>query len=84
MQAEDLVVDQGGQGKVVEEIGKELPDVRIAILAQALVVETIDLGDLARFVIATKDGYAGGVANLEGDKESDGLDRIVAAIDVVT
>ncbi len=47
MQAEDLVVDQGGQRKVIEEIGKELPDIRIAILAQALIIETIDLGDLA-------------------------------------
>lgn len=46
METEDLVVDEGGEGEVVEEVGKILPDIGVAVLAQALVVEAVDLGDL--------------------------------------
>jgi hypothetical protein len=42
------------------------------------------LGDLSRFVIATEDGDALWVSNLEGDEKRDRLDRVVAAVDVVT
>lgn len=84
MQAEDLVVDEGGEGKVVEEVGKVLPDIGVAILAEALVVEAVDLGDLAGLVVATEDGDALGVSNLEGDKEGYCLNRVVATVDIVT
>ena len=41
MQAENLVVDHGGKGQIVEELGEDLPYVRISVLSQTLVVETI-------------------------------------------
>lgn len=47
----DLVVDQGGQREVVEQVGEEFPDVGVAVLAQTLVVEAVDLGDLSRLVV---------------------------------
>lgn len=46
VEAEDLIVDKGGKGEVVEEICKVFPDIGIAVLAQTLVVEAIDLSDL--------------------------------------
>lgn len=51
VEAEDLVVDEGSEGKEVEEVGEVLPHVRVAVLAQALVVEAVDLGDLAGLVV---------------------------------
>lgn len=84
MKTEDLVVDEGGQGKVVEEVCEVLPDVGVAVLSEAFVVEAVDLGNLAGFVVATEDGDAGGVSNLEGDKEGDGLNGVVASIHVVS
>jgi hypothetical protein len=63
MQAEDLVLDESGKGEEVEEVGEVFPDICVAILSEAFVVETIDLGDLAGFVIATEDGDALGVAD---------------------
>ena len=47
MKAEDLVLDEGGEGQEVEEVGEVFPDVGIAILSQAFVVETVHLSDLA-------------------------------------
>lgn len=83
MQAEDLVVNEGGEGEIVEEVGEGFPDVGVTVLAQALVVEAVDLGDLARLVVAPQDGNALGVSDLEGDEEGDGFDGVVAAIYVV-
>lgn len=55
MKAEDLVVDEGGEGKVIEEIGEVLPNVCISVFSKALVVKTVNLGNLTRFVVTTED-----------------------------
>lgn len=54
MQAENLAVNQSRQWQVVKQVREELPHVRIAIFAQALVVEAVDLGDLAGLVVAAQ------------------------------
>ena len=84
MQAKDLVLDEGGEGQVVEEIGEVFPDVCVAVFTEAFVIEAVDLGDLAGLVVATEDGYSLGVANFEGDEQGDGLDGEVTTVDVVT
>jgi len=84
VQAENLIVDEGSKGEVVEEIGEILPHVSVAIFPEALVIKAIDLGDLAGLVVATEDGDALRISDLEGDEESHSLDGIVASVDVVT
>ena len=83
VKAEDLILDQGGQGQVVEQIGEVLPDVGVAIFPEALIVEAVDLGDLAGLVVSAKDGDALRVSDLEGDEEGDRLNRVVASVDIV-
>jgi hypothetical protein len=83
VEAEDLVVDKGGEGEVVEEIREILPYVRIAVFAETLIIEPIDLCNLAGFVVATEDGDALGVSDFEGYKESDGLDGIITSINII-
>jgi hypothetical protein len=79
----DLVLDKGGEGEAVEEVGEEAPDVRIPVLTQALVVKAIHLRDLPRLMVPAEDGDTVGVAQLECHEEGDGLDGVVAAVDVV-
>lgn len=68
METENLVIDECGEGKVVEEVGKALPDTRVAVLTQALIVEAVNLCDLAGLVIATKDCDALWVTNLKSNE----------------
>ena len=83
VEAEDLVVDEGGERQVVEEVGEVLPDVCVAVLTEALVVKAVDLGDLARLVVSTEDGDTLWVADLEGNEEGNSLDGVVATVDIV-
>jgi hypothetical protein len=83
VEAEDLVVDQGSEGKVVEEIGEVLPYVGIAVFSKALIIKPIDLCDLAGLVVATEDGDALRISNFQSHKESDGFNGIVTSINII-
>ena len=83
MEAEDLVVDEGSEGEVVEKVCEVFPYVRIAILSEALIVEAIDLGDLAGFVVATEDCDALRVSNFESNEEGDSLNGVITSINIV-
>lgn len=64
VQAEDLAVDESRQRQEVKQIGEVLPYGRVAVFAEALVVEAVHLGDLAGFVVAAEDCYSLAVPNL--------------------
>mmetsp|Transcript_10129 Transcript_10129/g.20593 ORF Transcript_10129/g.20593 Transcript_10129/m.20593 type:complete len:302 (-) Transcript_10129:249-1154(-) len=81
--AEELVVYDGGDGQKVEQIRDHLPHVRRAVLPQALVVEAVHLGDLARLVVAPDDRDALGVPHLEGEHDLNSLHRVVPSVHVV-
>ena len=83
MEAEDLVVDESGEREVVKEVGEVLPDIGVAVLAEALVIEAVHLSNLARFVVAAENGDAGGVSDLECDEEGNGLDGVVSTVNIV-
>lgn len=46
-----LFVDQGRQGKIIEEVCEVFPHVGVAVLPQALVVEAIHLCDLPALMV---------------------------------
>lgn len=79
-----LVVDQGGQRKIVEKVGEELPNVRIAIFSKTLIIKAINLGDLSRLMVTPKNGDPLGIANFKSNKKCDCLNRVISSIDVVT
>lgn len=81
--AEDLLLDDGADGEVVEDVGAVAPNVDGAVLAEALVVEAVNLSDLAGFVVTSNKTDAGRILDLEEEKEKEGLDGVVAAIDEI-
>lgn len=78
-----LLLDQRSQWQVIKQICESLPDVGVAILAQALIIEAIDLCDLARLVVATENGDTILVADLECHQQGHSLDRVVATVHIV-
>ena len=79
-----LVLDEGSEGKVVEEVGEVSPYIGVSVLAETFVVEPVHLRDLPRFVVPAKDGHSVAVPQLKRNEESDSLDGVVASVDVVT
>ena len=65
VEAEYVIIDEGRQGEVVKEVGEELPNVGASVLANALVVEAVDLRNLPGFVVAAKDEDSVGISHLE-------------------
>jgi hypothetical protein len=54
--AENFTINNGGEDKEIENLAAGLPDRRIAVFLLALLVETVNLSDLARLVVASDEG----------------------------
>jgi hypothetical protein len=67
VEAENLILDEGCEREVIEEVRKILPDVGVAVFPQTLIIEAIDLCNLARFVISAKNGNSLRISNFEAN-----------------
>lgn len=65
VQAEYLPVHQRGQRQEIEQIREVFPHGRVAVLAQAFVVEAVYLSDLTGLVVSSQDGYSLAVSDLQ-------------------
>ena len=65
MDAEDLAVDDCTEDEEVEHLAAGLPDRCIPILLLAFFIESVDLSDLTRFVVAANKGNAIRVSKAE-------------------
>lgn len=83
MHAKDFVVDDAGEGEIIEHISEVVPDCRVAVFATAFGVEAVGLSDAAGFVVAADEVHALRVAEFEADEEGDRFDAEEAAVDVV-
>jgi hypothetical protein len=80
---EDLLVDDSGDGKAVEAIGKGLPQLDV-VATLALVVKAIDTVDRGALVVTSEDEEVFGVLDLVGEEQADGLKRLLTSVDVIT
>lgn len=78
-----MVVDKGGEGEEVKEIGEESPNIGVPVFSETLIIESIHLGDLPRLMVASEDGDAVSIAQLHRYKQGDGFNGVVASVDVV-
>jgi hypothetical protein len=80
---EDLLVDDSGDGKAVEAVGESLPELDV-VTTLALIVEAVNTVDRSALVVATEDEEVLRVLDLVSQQEADGLERLLATVDVVT
>jgi hypothetical protein len=80
---ENLLVNDGSDGKAVEAVGKSLPQLNV-IATLALVVESIDTVDGGALVVTSEDEEVFGVLDLVGEEQADGLKRLLTSVDVIT
>jgi len=80
---EDLLINDGGDGQAVEAVGESLPKLDV-IASLALVVETVDTVDGSALVVTTENEEVLGVLDLVSQQKADGLERLLATVDVVT
>jgi hypothetical protein len=80
---EYLVVDDAGEGKVVEHVGEVMPDSSVTVLTAALCIKAVGLGNSSRLVVATDEMDAVRIAEFETDQQRDGFDTEEATINVV-
>ena len=83
MHAENLLIHDSCQRKEVHYFGAISPNIHTAILAQTLVIESVHLRDLARFVIASDQGDILRVPNFECEQQEECLHRVEASVDKV-
>lgn len=80
---ENLLINDGGNRQTVEAISKSLPQLNV-VAALALVVESIDTVDRSALVVATQNEEVLGILDLVGEQEADGLERLLATVDIIT
>ena len=69
MDTENFVVNNGCEGEIIEDLSAVAPDIDTSILAEAFVVETINLRDLTRFMVSTDQSDAFWVSDLKGEQK---------------
>lgn len=84
MDAEDLVVNDGGQAQVVKDLSAVSPHIYRAVLLQALIVKSIHLSNLSGLMVATNQGNAIGVSHFQCKQQKESLNTIVSSINEVS
>lgn len=70
MYTEDTIVNDGRQTQIVKDLTTVSPDIGRSKLLEALVVESIDLCNLSRFVVATNESNPVWVSDLISREKS--------------
>lgn len=81
---EYLGFNESSEREVEEDIREVFPDVFIAVLLVALIVETIDLVDFTILVVASQDCHAVFIADFQREDQRNSFDGIRTAIHVVS
>lgn len=53
MDTEDAIIDNGGEREVIEDVGAVSPYIERAVLSQAFIIKSVDLGNLSALVVSS-------------------------------
>jgi hypothetical protein len=82
--AQHLVVDDGSDGKKVEDLAAVAPGVCISVFVLTFVVEAVDLRDLPRFVVAPEKSYLVRPSGFEEQQSGKGFQTVVTSVNKVS
>lgn len=82
--AKNLTIDQSSKGQVVKDLSAVLPGIGAGVLLLALIVEAVDLSDLARLVVAAQQRNLLRIPRLEYQEQGKGLQAVVSSVNKVT
>lgn len=80
MDAEDAIVDDGGEREVIEDVSAVSPNIERAVLPQTFIVKSVDLGDLPALVVSPDQRDQIGIADFIGEEQQKGLDAVEAPV----
>lgn len=80
--ADDLVVDDGGDGETVEALGEGLPEAD-AVAAFALVVEAVDSVNGGALVVSSEEEEVVGKLDFVAEEKADCLHALLPSVNVV-
>lgn len=80
---ENLALDNSSDAKKVEHFCAVLPGVGVTVLAHGLIIEAINLGDLASLVVASQKSDVSWILQLQAQKQLECLNRIKSAVDKI-
>ncbi len=83
MDAKNFAFNLGTDAKVVKNFAAVFPGIQVTVLAYDFVVEAVSLGDSTRLVIASEEGDASRVLQLQAHQKLEGLDRVEATINEI-
>ena len=84
MNTKDSSIHNSRKSEIIKDFTTPPPNMTTSILPLTLVVESIDLRYLSRFVVTTYEGDTIRISNFESEEEQKCFDRVKAAIDKVT
>eukprot|EP00216_Chloropicon_sp_CCMP2111_P002954 CAMPEP_0198234436 /NCGR_PEP_ID=MMETSP1446-20131203/457_1 /TAXON_ID=1461542 ORGANISM="Unidentified sp, Strain CCMP2111" /NCGR_SAMPLE_ID=MMETSP1446 /ASSEMBLY_ACC=CAM_ASM_001112 /LENGTH=362 /DNA_ID=CAMNT_0043915217 /DNA_START=63 /DNA_END=1152 /DNA_ORIENTATION=- len=73
-------IHEGREAEVIENLHAVAPHVQGTVLADALVVETVNLGDLPTLVVAADEADAVRVANFQSEEKQKGLHAVESPV----
>lgn len=83
MHCEDLLINNCCDGQAVEAVSESLPELDV-IASLALIVEAINTVNGCALVVTAKNEEVFGILDLIGKKQADGLQRLLASINVIS
>jgi len=82
--AQNLTVNDSSEDEEVKNLAARLPDRSVAVLLLTLLVEAVDLSNLARFVVTSDESNLVGIHCLEAHQQGECLQAEIAAVDEIT
>lgn len=84
MSSEDLSFYYSCKRQIIKQLSQHFPDIVVFVLSHAFIIETIILSNTPGFVVASKDSYSFFVSDLQAEKQTNSLDRVVTSINIIS